>query len=352
MRLYRALFGLLLLIAFIPPQKGLKDYYKDYFPIGVAVAPRNLTGPDAELILQQFNSLTPENAMKMGPIHPEENRYFWKDADAIVDFAQQHGLKVRGHNLCWHNQTPRWFFTDSSGRQVSRDVLLARMKRHIDDVMGRYKGKIYAWDVVNEAVPDTGTGMYRKSKFYEIIGGEYIAKAFEYAHAADPTAQLFYNDYNTENASKRERIFQLVKRLKSQGVPIQGVGLQGHWSIYEPTARELEESVSRFASLGLNVQITELDVSVYPKEHERRQKKVTDTSEFSAEMATKQAAQYGMLFDVFRKHKDIITGVTFWNVSDKSSWLDNFPVPGRKDYPLLFDTTYRPKKAFEAVVTF
>ena len=333
-------------------EPSLKEAYKAYFPIGVAVAPRNLTGPEAELIIQQFSSVTPENAMKMGPIHPEENRYFWKDADAIVDFAQKNGIKVRGHNLCWHNQTPRWFFTDSTGKQVSREALLSRMKRHITDVVNRYKGKIYAWDVVNEAVPDTGTGVYRKSKFYEILGEEYIEKAFEYAHLADPAARLFYNDYNTENTSKRARIYQLVKKLKEKGVPIHGVGLQGHWSIYEPSAQELETSINQFASLGLAVQITELDVSVYPKEHERREKKVTDTSEFTSEMNNKQAAHYKMLFDVFRKHKNTITNVTFWNVSDKSSWLDNFPVPGRKDYPLLFDQSYQPKKAFWGVIKF
>jgi endo-1,4-beta-xylanase len=334
-------------------QKGLKDYYAKYFPIGVAVNPRMIQpGPDAELIKAQFSSLTPENAMKMGPIHPEENRYFWKDADAIVDFAQQNKLLVRGHTLCWHNQTPRWFFTDSTGKQVTREVLLARMKQHINDVVGRYKGKIYAWDVVNEAVPDTGTSIYRKSKFYEILGEEYIEKAFEYAHAADPSAQLFYNDYNTENATKRDKIYQLLKKLKDKGVPINAVGLQGHWSIYEPTKQEMEESITRFASLGLKVQITEMDVSVYPKEHERRARRDTDKSEFTSVMNDKQAAQYKMLFEVFRKHKDKLTGVTFWNLSDKYSWLDSFPVPNRKDSPLLFDQNYQPKKAFFEVVKF
>lgn len=333
--------------------KGLKDYYAAYFPIGVAVNPRMVQpGPDADLIKTQFSSMTPENAMKMGPIHPEENRYFWKDADAIVAFAQQNKLRVRGHTLCWHNQTPRWFFTDSTGKQVSREVLLTRMKQHINEVVSRYKGKIYAWDVVNEAVPDGGTDIYRKSKFYEIIGEEYIEKAFQYAHEADPTAMLFYNDYNTESASKRERIYQLVKKLKDKGVPINGVGLQGHWSLYEPTAQELEESITKFAGLSLTVQITELDVSVYPKEHGRREKRDTDKSEFTPDMNDKQAAHYKLLFDVFRKHKDKISGVTFWNLSDKYSWLDNFPVPGRKDFPLLFDDNYQPKKAFQAVITF
>jgi endo-1,4-beta-xylanase len=333
-------------------QKTLKGAYKDYFPVGVAVSPRGLTGPDADLITSQFNSVTPENAMKMGPIHPEPDRYAWEGADAIVDFAQKNGMKIRGHTLCWHNQTPKWFFTDSSGKQVSREVLLGRLKQHINDVVGRYKGKLYAWDVVNEAVPDTSQSIYRKSKFYEIIGEDYIEKAFEYAHAADPNAKLFYNDYNTESASKREKIFQLVKKLKAKNVPIHGVGLQGHWSIYEPTAAELEKSITQFASLGLEVQITELDVSVHPKEHQRREHRPTDTGVLTPEMTEKQAAQYKMLFDVFRKHKGTITGVTFWNVSDKSTWLDNFPVPGRKDYPLLFDKDYKPKAAFNDVVNF
>lgn len=333
-------------------QKTLKEAYKDYFPIGVAVAPRNLSGPEAELITRQFSSVTPENAMKMGPIHPEPNRYNWQDADAIVAFAQKNGMKVRGHTLCWHNQTPKWFFTDNEGKQVSREVLLTRLKQHIDDVVGRYKGQIYAWDVVNEAVPDTSSSIYRKSKFYEIIGEDYIEKAFEFAHAADPGAQLFYNDYNTESASKREKIFQLLKKLKEKNIPVHGVGLQGHWSIYEPSAEELEKSIRQFSSLGLAVQITELDVSAHPKEHERRQKKPTDTVVLTPEMITTQTAQYKMLFDVFRKYKGTITGVTFWNVSDKSTWLDNFPVPGRKDYPLLFDQNYEPKPAYFQVTDF
>jgi endo-1,4-beta-xylanase len=334
------------------PQKSLKEAYKDYFPVGVAVSPRSVTGPEAELIKQQFNSITPENAMKMGPIHPQKDQYNWKDADAIVAFGQANGIKVRGHTLCWHNQTPKWFFSDSLGAQVSREELLARLKQHITDVMTHYKGKIYAWDVVNEAVPDTGKGIYRESKFYQIIGEDYIQKAFEYAHAADPDAQLFYNDYNTESAVKREKIYQLVKKLKQKNVPIHGVGLQAHWSVYEPTQAELEKSITQFASLGLAVQITELDVSVYPKEHERRPKKEGEASAFTPEMEQKQSAHYKMIFDTFRKHKGTITGVTFWNVSDKTTWLDNFPVPGRKDYPLLFDQNFKPKKAFDGVVNF
>jgi endo-1,4-beta-xylanase len=332
--------------------KALKDAYKDFFPVGVAVAPRNLTGPEAELIVKQFNSITPENAMKMGPIHPEPDRYAWEAPDAIVAFAQQHGMKVRGHTLCWHNQTPKWFFTDEAGKQVSREVLLERLKQHIADVVGRYKGRIYAWDVVNEAVPDTGTAIYRQSKFYEIIGEDYIEKAFEYAHAADPAARLFYNDYNTESSGKREKIFKLLQKLKEKNVPVHGVGLQGHWSVYEPSEAALQESVSRFAGLGLAVQITELDVSVHAKEHGRREKTAADKTELTPEILARQAAQYEMLFRTFRKNRGVITGVTFWNVSDKTTWLDNFPVRGRKDYPLLFDEKLQPKEFFPKIVDF
>jgi len=176
--------------------KGLKDYYKKYFSIGVSVTPSNLNGDEAQLILQQFNSLTPENSMKMGPIHPQENRYNWVDADSIVAFAQRNSLKVRGHNLCWHNQVPQWMFKDSSGNTVTKEVLLQRLKDHITTVVNRYKGKIYAWDVVNEAISDKPGEYLRPSLWYQICGEEYIAKAFEYAHAADPKAILFYNDYN------------------------------------------------------------------------------------------------------------------------------------------------------------
>lgn len=332
---------------------GLKDYYKDYFPLGVAVNPRMMdVGKESSLILAHFNSMTPENAMKMGPIHPEENRYNWEPADKIANFAVKNGLKLRGHTLCWHNQTPNWFFTDSSGKMVSKEVLLARLKRHINDVVSRYKGKIYAWDVVNEAVPDGGTDVYRKSKFLEIIGEEYIQRAFEYAHEADPNAKLFYNDYNTEDKVKRDKIYLIVKGLVDKGVPIHGVGLQAHWSLFEPTSQELEESITKFASLGLSVQITELDVSVHPKQHERSNEAFKGVSVFTPEMDEKQAQHYKMLFEVFRKYKNNILGITFWNLSDNYSWLDNFPIRGRKDYPLLFDQNNQPKKAFFEVIKF
>jgi endo-1,4-beta-xylanase len=331
--------------------KGLKDYYKDYFLMGAAVTPRSLHGEDSVLIVNQFNSLTAENAMKMGPIHPKENEYYWKGADSIVAFAKKHRLKMRGHTLCWHTQVPNWIFKTEQGDTVTKEVLLQRLKDHITTVVNRYKGNIYAWDVVNEVIDDNDSIFFRKTAWYKITGEDFIAKAFEYAHAADPKAILFYNDYNTENPKKRDKIFQMVKKLKDAGVPIHGVGLQGHWSINNPTQEELEKSIQMFSSLGLQVQITELDVSVYTgRQGGQMIQGQRDTSAtFTPEMEQLQREKYKMAFEVFRKYRDKITGVTFWNVSDRYSWLDR---RGRKNYPLLFDTNRQPKKAYWEVVNF
>jgi GH35 family endo-1,4-beta-xylanase len=356
------------------PRRGLRDIYHDFFPIGVAVSPRSISGPDSMLILRQFNSLTPENAMKMGPIHPEENRYNWTDADAIVDFAQRHGLLVRGHNLCWHQQTPAWMFKDANGGAVSKDVLLQRLKDHITTVVSRYKGKVYAWDVVNEAIDDDSTKLLRNSEWYRICGEDFIIRAFEYAHAADPSAQLFYNDYNTERPEKRERVYRLLKQLVDAGVPIAGVGLQAHWSVNEPSAHDLQTAIDRFSSLGLKVQVTELDISIYPWEKFRRARKPGEEDVYTPELEKRQAAQYKMTFGILRAHAagipvtihgdgtasadgpparhGPVNGVTFWNVSDRNTWLDMYPVAGRKNYPLLFDINGLSKKAWWDVIDF
>ena len=334
------------------PAKGLKDYYTSYFPMGVAIRPQSVTGPEAALIVKHFESVTAENAMKMGPIHPKENEFFWKDADAIVDFAASNKLKIRGHTLCWHNQTPSWLFKDEKGNDVTKDVLLKRLKDHITTVVSRYKGKVYTWDVVNEVIDDDDSKYFRESPWYKICGEEFVEKAFEYAHEADPNALLFYNDYNTESAGKRDRIYKMLKVLLDKKIPIHGVGLQAHWSIFSPTEQELRQSIEKFSSLGLQVQFTELDISVYPSEHSRRERRADESDSFTPEMESKQIKQYEMAFKVFREYKDKITSVTFWNVSDKSSWLDNFPVRGRKNYPLLFDQDLKPKKVFWEVVRF
>ncbi len=326
--------------------KGLKDFYKDYFPIGVAVTPRDVKdSATKQLILQQFNSLTAENAMKMGPIHPEENRYNWRDADAIVDFAQAHKLRVRGHTLCWHSQTPNWIFTNNDGTPVSKEVLLQRLKDHITTVVGRYKGKIYAWDVVNEAISDGPGQDLRNSPWYKICGEDFIFKAFQYAHEADPDAILFYNDYSTEQPGKQERIYQLLKRMIAAKIPVHAIGLQAHWSISDPTEKALITSIERFSSLGLKVQLTELDVSVYTNNDKDPTNKT-----FTPERQLRQQEQYIKIFKILKTYKKNISGVTFWNISDRYSWLDNFPVRGRKNYPLLFDEKLQPKPVYLDIV--
>ena len=333
--------------------QGLKDYYKDFFPVGVAVSPRALTGEEGSFIVQQFNSVTPENAMKMGNIHPGEHTWNFTGADSIVAFAVRNKMKIRGHTLCWHNQVPAWIFTDAKGDTVSAEILLQRLKDHITQVVTRYKGKVYAWDVVNEVISDQKDEFYRNSPWLRICGPRYIEMAFRWAHEADPQAVLFYNDYNEINPVKRAKIIQMIKELKAKNVPVQAVGLQAHWAINEPTTDQLEQTLHDFAALGLPLQITELDISVYPKEHEARGRRTMDADTvFTAEKEDRQAAEYKMCFEKFRKYGTSVTGVTFWNISDKHSWLDNFPVRGRKDYPLVFDRNFRPKKAFREIIRF
>lgn len=325
--------------------KGLKDYYKDFFPIGVAVAPNSLVGAQGELIKKHFNSITAENVMKPGPIHPEENRYSWDDADRIVEFARANKMKVRGHTLCWHSQTGPWMFKDAQGNQVTKEVALARLKEHISQVVSRYKGKVYAWDVVNEAIVDDNdpAKVYRQSPWFKICGEEYIAKAFRFAHEADPDAVLFYNDYNTENPVKREKIYNMVKKMLAEGVPVHGVGLQGHWNTNNPSEENIRKSIDQFSSLGIKVQVTELDVTIYTSRND------TVGMGFTSEREQKQSDFYKMAFRVFREKKAEITGVTFWNISDARSWKDR---PNMKVYPLLFDEKLKPKKAYWEVVKF
>jgi endo-1,4-beta-xylanase len=328
---------------------GLKDVYKDYFLMGVAITPYHLEGEAAEVIKRHFNSLTAENVMKPALIHPEENRYYWDDADKIVNFAEANGLKVRGHTLCWHSQTGAWMFVDSLGNPASKELALQRLKDHITTVVSRYKGKIYAWDVLNEVITDNDTAksMYRQTPWLRLCGEEYISKIFQWAHEADPDAVLVYNDYNSENPVKRDRIYNLCKKLIDEGVPVHAIGLQGHWSIGEPTEQNLRDAIAKFSSLGVELQITELDVSIYESR--------TDTigMGFTPEREQKQIDLYKMAFDVFRENKKVITGVTFWNLSDMSSWRDRRgPVGARKVYPLLLDENMKPKKAFWEVVKF
>lgn len=323
--------------------RGLKDYYP-YFPVGVAVAPSSLSGPQRELILQHFVSLTAENVMKPALIHPEENKYSFQNSDYIAEFARKNGMKMRGHTLLWHKQSPAWFFRDANGNTATKELVLSRLKQHITTVVSRYKGTVYAWDVANEVIDD-GSEFYRQTDWYKICGPEYIADAFRWAHEADPDAKLFYNDYNTENPVKRQKIIKMIKELVDAGVPVHGIGLQGHWKINYPSETNLRKALDEYSQLGIDIQVTELDVSVYPSTHTD-----PDDDAFTPEREQGQIEQYKMIFRTLKDYRNVITGVTFWNVSDQESWLDYSPVPGRKDYPLLFDQNNKPKKVYYEVI--
>ncbi len=339
-------------VNYLHQNRGLKDHYRHYFLIGVAVSLNNLDGEESVLIKRHFNSITAENEMKMSVIQPREGFFNWKAADSIVDYAVRHNLQVRGHTLCWHEQVPDWMFVGADGQEVSELILLKRLKTHIQAIVTRYKGKIQAWDVVNEAIDDDAQKHLRDSPWYRILGEDFIAKAFEYAHEADPSALLFYNDYNADRPDKTENIYRLLKSLLDRGVPIHGMGLQSHWSIHEPKEEALVAAIQRYSSLGLILDFTEVDVSVYPWEKVPRDRRPEEQDVYTLEMAQQQAEKYEMVFRVFRKYRHVIRNVTFWNVSDRHTWLSHYPVKGRKNYPLLFDTLLQPKQAYWKVVNF
>lgn len=322
----------------------LHEAYSSCFRIGAAVNPTTLT-TQADLLRHHFNSLTAENEMKFERLQPACGQYTFEAADRLIDFAAVNGMAVRGHTLVWHNQTPDWMFAHADGTPVDRDTLLSRMQAHIETVVSRYKGIVHAWDVVNEAVSDKEGELLRPSKWLEIAGEDFIAKAFEYAHAADPNALLFYNDYNESVPEKREKIFALVRSLQEKGVPIHGVGLQAHWNLEEPSIDDIRAAIERYASLGVKLHITELDLSVFRFEDRR-----TDLSAPTDEMLAKQADRYAQIFRLFRAYSAHIESVTFWGAADDYTWLDHFPVQGRKNWPFLFDEKHRPKRSFRAVL--
>lgn len=332
-----------------PP--SLRRVFRKKFLVGASVSPTNIASEESTVLLRHFNSVTTENVLKMGPVHPAEGRYDFSGADSIAAFAASHGLGFRGHTLLWHKQTADWMFRGPDGQPASRELLMQRLKDHIFTVAGRYRGKAYAWDVVNEAVSDEKERYLTPTPFLEIIGPEYIELAFRWAHEADPDALLFYNDYRETDRVKRGKILRLVNDLKSKGVPIHGIGLQCHWSIYGPGEKELEAALRDYSSLGLPIHITELDVSIWPGEAERRAKRPSDADDrLTPEKARAQEEQYAMAFRLFRKYAAHIDAVTFWNITDRHTWLDDWPVRGRKDHPLLFDESLHPKPAFWQVV--
>ena len=341
---------------------GLKDVYKSFFLIGAALNRAQIDGKDAgelAIVKRNFNAISPENVLKWALVHPRPHHYDFSEADRYVEFGEKNHMFIVGHNLIWHEQTPAWVFQDRKGNPLNRKELLKRMRDHIHKVVGRYKGRINGWDVVNEAIAEDGT--MRQSPWLKIIGQDYIAKAFEYAHEADPSAELYYNDYDLEKPAKRQGAIKLIKSLQAEGVRITAVGLQNHDRLDWPSFADEDETISAFAALGVKVNISELDVDVLPRppKHAEGQSAITTESQpqlnpyvnglpDSVEQAL--AKRYAGLFGVFLKHRDVIGHVTFWGVTDRDSWLNNRPVRGRTNYPLLFDRAGKPNPAYEAVM--
>ncbi|MBP9030767.1 MAG: endo-1,4-beta-xylanase [Dysgonomonadaceae bacterium] len=343
-------------------EKALQEALKGKFLIGVAMNADQITGKDTagvRLIKQHFNSITPENCMKSEVLQPEEGKFDFALADQYVDFGQKNNMFIVGHTLIWHSQAPKWFFVDKDGKDVSREVLIERMKNHIYTVVGRYKGRVNGWDVVNEAIEDDGS--FRKSKFYEIIGEDYIRLAFEFAHEADPEAELYYNDYSMSKEGKRDAVVKMVRKLQSEGVKIDGIGMQGHMTMDFPTLEEEEKSIVAFSETGVKVMITELDLTVLPSPGTKVSADVALSYEYQKQLnpypnglpdSVAQAAhdRYAEFFRLFLRHADKIDRVTMWGLTDEDSWRNNWPVPGRTDYPLLFDRNYQPKPIVETII--
>lgn len=346
------IIGLSLLTANAVQKKpvSLAQAYANYFPIGAAINPEaDLSSPERKkFIAAQYNSVTAENQMKPKFIHPKENEYKWEPADQIVRFARENKMKVRGHTLVWHQSMPEWMLKDG-GQAASKELLYKRMQQHINDVMGRYKNDVYCWDVVNEAISDKPEETFRAiDPLHKIAGADYVAQAFKYARQADPRAQLFYNDYRFSNPVKRQKIYELLKSLKAQGVPIDGVGLQSHYVPDEITEKYLQETIDLFAALGLKVQITELDVSVFNYRDKNHPDSNPADDAYTEVRQQKQLAMYEMLFRVYRRNKDKITGVTLWGTADSRKNFRTNRI-GKMDYPFLFDEKLQPKKVFYSI---
>ena len=343
-------------------QTALKDVFKNDFMIGAALNPRQFFEQDrraVEIVTTHFNTITPENVLKWALVHPEPARYDFKAADRYVEFGEKRGMFIVGHTLVWHNQTPAWVFQDAKGNALDRESLLQRLREHIFTVVGRYKGTIKGWDVVNEALNQDGS--MRQSAWFKIIGEDYLAKAFEFAHEADPSAELYYNDYDLELPAKRAGAVALLKKLKKSGVPVHAVGLQNHNLMDWPSAADEDATIGAFAALGLKVNITELDVDVLPRTTKPGADYPVDApvtpqlnpyvDHLPDTMQLALAKRYAELFQVYEKHRNEIDRVTFWGVGDGDSWLNNWPMKGRTNYPLLFDRYGRAKPALAAIMS-
>ena len=340
----------------------LKAAFAGSFLVGAAVDQHQFTEQDqrgAAIVKAQFNTITSENVLKWEQVHPRPGEFAFALPDKYVAFGERNGMFVVGHTLVWHQQTPRWVFEDANGDPASRDTLLARLHDHIQTVVGRYRGRVKGWDVVNEAVDEDGA--LRKTPWLSIIGEDYIERAFEFAQEADPGAELYYNDHSVENAPKRNGVIALIRKLQAAGIRVAAVGLQGHDTMTWPTVAQEDSTLAAVAALGVKVNITELDIDVLPAVTRSPTAEVTLSAAPAAGLdpyvgglpdavQRSLARRYADLFGVYMKHRDVIERVTFWGVTDGDSWLNSWPVRGRTSYPLLFDRAGRPKPAFDAVI--
>lgn len=340
----------------------LKDAFAGAFRVGVAVGDGTLTGDDEaarSLIAAQFNSMTPENVLKWQTVHPEPGRFDFAPGDRFVAFGEERGMFLVGHTLVWHQQTPDGVFETPSGNPVTREALLQRMEDHIKTVVGHYRGRLRAWDVVNEALEDDGA--MRDTPWRKIIGDDYLEHAFRFAHEADPDAALYYNDYNLHLEAKRKGAVRLVRKLKRAGCRVDGVGMQGHWNLHTPKLREIDASIRAFAKAAGNVMITELDVNVLPWPGAEVDADVARRAIASPEFdpytkglpddkQAELAERYAAFFRLLVRHQERIDRVTFWALDDGRSWHNYWPIHGRTAHSMLFDRSLAPKPAFEAVL--
>lgn len=336
-------------------EPGLKDALGDKFEVGVALNTRQASGNDTlatSIVQKHFNAIVAENAMKSGELFNENREYDFTQADELVQFGVDNNLNIVGHCLIWHSQLPSWFTVDENGENVSPEELKERMRNHIHTVVGRYKGDIKGWDVVNEAILEDGS--YRNSQFYQILGEEFIPLAFQYAQEADPDAELYYNDYNEWYPGKRETVVRLINTLKERDIRIDGIGMQGHIGLNGPTLEEYQATIDDYVNAGVKVLVTELDMSALPEprrigganlaDQEGYRKEIDPyTDGLPEDVATEWNNRMMDFFNLFIENSDNIIRVTMWGVSDGDSWKNGFPVRGRTDYPLLFDRDHNPK---------
>lgn len=358
----KSFFFLLLaiLISCSSQKNTLKDKFKNDFLMGVALGSNHIlekSDKANELIKKEFNSITPENIMKAEVIHPKANQYNFELADKFVELGMKSKIHQVGHTLVWHSQMPSF-----AQKITNSDTLRSFMTDHINTVVKRYAGKINSWDVVNEALNEDGS--LRNSIYLKLLGENYIKEAFDLAAKADPTAELYYNDYNNEQPAKRAGTIALIKKLQTAGIKVDGVGIQGHWSLNSNPEKDVEDAIIEYSKLGIKVAFTELDITVLPNPWELQGADVKQNfndyvgdpkmnpypNGLPEEIQQKLAQKYENLFKIFLKHKDKISRITFWGLGDKDSWLNNWPIRGRTNYPLLFDINYEKKPAYSAVL--